>query len=249
MQKYFIESSDFEQRKITTDDAFHICKVMRFKKGEEVLVGVDSKTFLVSLDNITEKSVSFNLIKEIEKNNELPVNVTIIQGYPKGDKFEEVIKHGVELGAYEFIPCLMKRSQFNVDEKRKDGKIIRFNKISKEAAEQSFRAYPPKVLPFMNLKQIDLESFDLVVLCYEEDAKNGELENYKTAIKKLEKGKKVAIIVGPEGGISVEELDYLSQKNNVVVAALGPRILRTETVVFYALSTISYEMELKECIK
>lgn len=249
MQKYFISETDYLANKITSDDAFHICKVMRFKPGTEVLIGVASKTFLVELTSIKEKEVEFRVKEELQTNHELPVFVTIIQGYPKGDKFEEIIKHGVELGAYEFIPCLMQRSQFNVDEKRKEGKVTRFNKISKEAAEQSFRAYQPVVKPFTSLKAIDFSVYEKVILCYEETAKAGELLNYKTALKELKSGAKVAIIVGPEGGISLEELEYLQKQPNMVVAALGPRILRTETVVFYALSTISYEMELKECIK
>ena len=55
---------------------------------------------------------------------------------------------------------------------------------------------------------------------------------------------KVALVIGPEGGIDESEVKYLESKG-FVPCALGPRILRTETAVFYVLSSISYEMELK----
>ena len=109
VQKYFISDEDFALNKITSDDAFHISRVMRNKIGDEVLIGNNYKTFLVRFTHITDKVVDYEIVKELLENHELPINVTIIQGYPKGDKFEDVIKHGVELGAHEFIPALMKR--------------------------------------------------------------------------------------------------------------------------------------------
>lgn len=245
VQKYFISDEDFKLNKITSDDAFHISRVMRNKIGDLVLIGNNFKTFLVRFTHITDKAVDFEIVEEKQENHELPINVTIIQGYPKGDKFEYVIKHGVELGAHAFIPTLMQRSQFKIDAKRMDSKVIRFNKISKEASEQSFRAYVPLVKSFTDFKKIDFSSFKLVIICFEENAKNGELTNYKRALKSLKPGDNICVVVGPEGGISPEEIEYLSKMDNAVIAALGPRILRTETVVFYALSTISYEMELK----
>ena len=243
MQKYFLEENDFLNKIITGDDCHHIRKVMRNKVGDKVLVGFDSHQYLVTISNISEKEISFDIDEEIVVNNELPVLVSIFQGYPKGDKFEDIIKHGTELGAYEFIPVLMKRSLFNVDEKRQTNKIVRFNKIVKEAAEQSFRNIVPKVKDFIKLTKIDFSSFDYIFICFEESAKNGELIKFKETIKKLKKGDKIAIIIGPEGGIDNDEIDYLNSLG-AVVGSLGHRILRTETAGFYCLSAISYEMEL-----
>ena len=244
MQKYFIKESDLANNIITGDDVFHIKTVTRSRVGDEVLVSDEKKTYLVKITNITNNEVSFEIINEQIGNTELPVFVSIFQGYPKGDKIEDIIKHGTELGAYEFVPTLMKRSVFKLDSKKKDSKLIRFNRIAKEAAEQSFRAYIPRVVDIKNLKEIDFSSFDVKILCYEESAKNGELVNFKKLIKGLKPENKVAVAIGPEGGIDDNELNYLLSKG-FIPCALGPRILRTETAVFYALSAISYEMELK----
>lgn len=243
MQKYFISNDDFVNNKITGDDVFHIKNVMRGRVGDEILVSNQNTTALAKITKL-DKEVCFEIIKEEIGNHELPVFVSIFQGYPKGDKIEDIIKHGTELGAYEFIPTIMKRSVFKLDEKKKESKLIRFNRIAKEAAEQSYRDIVPKVVDIKTLKQISFDDFDSKIICYEESAKNGELTEFKKQISNLKPGTKIAIVVGPEGGIDDTEIKYLEDKG-FVCASLGKRILRTETVVFYCLSAIGYEMELK----
>ncbi len=243
MQKYFISNDDFVNNKITGDDVFHIKNVMRGRVGDEILVSNQNTTALAKITKL-DKEVCFEIIKEEIGNHELPVFVSIFQGYPKGDKIEDIIKHGTELGAYEFIPTIMKRSVFKLDEKKKESKLIRFNRIAKEAAEQSYRDIVPKVVDIKALKQISFDDFDAKIICYEESAKNGELTEFKKQISNLKSGAKIAIVVGPEGGIDDTEIKYLEDKG-FVCASLGKRILRTETVVFYCLSAIGYEMELK----
>jgi len=244
MQKYFVNDSDFNSNKITSDDVFHISNVMRYKIGDNILIGNYKKSYLAKITEITKSFVSYEIVEEKIGNTELPVFVSIYQGYPKGDKLDDIIKHSTELGVYEIIPTIMKRSVFKLDEKKKDSKIIRFNKIAKEAAEQSERLIVPNIPDIEYLKKIDFSIYDYKILCYEEDARNNELLQFKTIIKKLKQNDKLAIIVGPEGGIDNEELDFL-KSIGFVSASLGPRILRTETAAFYALSAISYEMELK----
>lgn len=244
MQKYFISMDDFFKNRITNEDAFHIKNVMRFKKGDSILVSNHQQTFITKIEEILDKEVRFEIIEELIGNHELPVFVSIFQGYPKGDKLEDIIKHGTELGAYEFIPTIMKRSLFKLEEKKRESKLIRFNRIAKEAAEQSNRDIVPRVVDIKTLKQIDFSVYDTKIVCFEEASKNGEQVEFKKAILSLKAKDKVAIVVGPEGGIDPDEISYLISQG-FIVASLGKRILRTETVVFFCLSAIGYEMELK----
>ena len=138
----------------------------------------------------------------------------------------------------------MKRSLFKLDPKTKNSKLERFQKIAKEASEQSFRLIIPKVLDILNLKEIDFKNYDKLILCYEESSKSGDLINFKKIIKSLKQDDKIAVVIGPEGGIDESELKYL-ENLGFVCCGLGPRILRTETAASYVLSSISYEMELK----
>lgn len=244
MQKYFISDDDFKNNKITSDDVFHISNVMRYKAGDKILIGNNKKVFLAKINEITKSYVTYEIIEEEIGNTELPVFISIYQGYPKGDKLDDIIKHSTELGVSEIIPTLMKRSVFKLEEKKKDSKLTRFRKIAKEAAEQSERLIIPKIPDIISLKQIDFSKYDYKILCYEENARNNELKAFKNIIKQLKENDKVAIVIGPEGGIDETELNYLLSQG-FIPASLGPRILRTETAPLYALSAISYELELK----
>ena len=245
MQKYFISSEDFNELCITGDDAFHIINVMRCKINDQVLVGSNNKTYLVAIKSLEKKLVKFEILEEKTGNTELPFFVSLFQGYPKADKLENIIKYGTQLGVSEFHPTLMRYSVFKLDEKKKDNKLERFNKIAKEAAEQSFRESLPKVVDIEYLKKIDFSSYNVKLVCYEESAKENESSAFRKAITNLNKDDRIAIVVGPEGGISTDEIDYL-EKQGFIKVGLGPRILRTETVVFYCMSAISYEWELKK---
>ncbi|MDE7095829.1 MAG: 16S rRNA (uracil(1498)-N(3))-methyltransferase, partial [Anaeroplasmataceae bacterium] len=206
--------------------------------------GIDRKTFLAEITEIGNKDVKFRVVEEVAGNFELPVFVSLFQGYPKGDKLESIIKYGTQLGVCEIHPTLMTRSIVKIDADRKESKLERLNKIAKEAAEQSFRNIVPAVMDIKKLKDMDFSSYRVKLLCYEESAKEGEKSAFKKAIQSLIPNDRIAVLVGPEGGIAPEEVSYLEALGFIRVG-LGPRILRTETVIYYILSAISYEWELK----
>ena len=245
MQKYFITKENLSNRVILGDDAYQIQTVLRYKGGEKIMVSDSNKTYYAKINTVTKDEVTFEILEEKAGNTELPVFVSIFQGYPKGDKMEEIIKHGTELGAKEIVPTFMKRSIVKLEEKKINSKLERFRKIAKEASEQSYRDNIPQIPSIPYLKTIDFSSFDVKIVCYEESAKNGELKAFKSIISNLSENMRVACVIGPEGGIDDVELEYLKDKG-FIPCALGPRILRTETAVFYILSAISYEMELKK---
>ena len=244
MQKFFITLDEFESNILSKDTSFQLINVLRSKVNDQFLVGVIDKTYLVQISKIENKNVAFEVIEEKTGNSELPFFVSLFQGYPKGDKLENIIKYGTQLGVHEFHPTLMKRSVFKLDSNKKDNKLERFNKIAKEAAEQSFRDVCPTVVDIKQLNKIDFSEYDVKIVCYEESAKEGETSAFKSIVKSIKTNDKIAVVVGPEGGITPEEVEYLTNQGFISVG-LGPRILRTETVVFYVLSTLSYEWELK----
>lgn len=244
MQKYFISDDDFKKCQITGDDVHHIKDVMRFKSGDKIKVSSSGSEALCSIVSIERDIVMFKIEMAVQNNNELPFLVDLYQGYPKGDKLDDICKHVTELGASNIYGVITKRSVFKLDPKKKESKILRFNKICKEASEQSDRRMLSKFVDIIDLKKIDFSLYDHKILCYEEVAKNGEASNFKNIVKNIKPNEKIAIIVGPEGGIDENEASYL-KSIGFIPSALGPRILRTETAGLYALSAISYEWELK----
>lgn len=244
MQKYFISNEELNNNHIISDDVNHIKNVMRFKQGDQIIVSNEEDEYIACLTVLDKKEIKFERLARLENNNELPFTVDIYQGYPKGDKIQDIIKHGTELGATSIFPTIMKRSVVKLDNTKEELKNIRLNKIAKEAAEQSNRKKITKVCIKPNLKKIDFSEYNVKILAYEETAKMGQLSNLKALIKNIKLNDKVCIVVGPEGGLDLDEVSYL-EGLGFVPCALGKRILRTETASLYALSAISYELELK----
>ncbi len=244
MQKYFVSKEDFNLNQITGEDCHHIKNVMRYTSGDEILVSDDNSEVLAVLVSVDANICKYMVKMAIQNNSELPFLIDLYQGYPKGDKLEEIIKHSTELGVSNIIAVLSKRSVIKLDSKKKESKLERFNKIAKEASEQSHRKKLSHVLDIKELKNIDFSEYDKKIICYEEDAKNNESSNFKRIVKSLKPNDKICVFIGPEGGIDLSEVEYLKSQG-FESCGLGPRILRTETAIEYVLSAISYEWELK----
>ncbi|WP_332690876.1 16S rRNA (uracil(1498)-N(3))-methyltransferase [Halalkalibacter lacteus] len=248
MQRYFVAKEQMTDRHIHIigDDVRHILRVMRMDVGDEIICSNnDSRTVKCCISSQTEKEIIADIIEELHPNTELPVHVTIAQGLPKGDKFELIVQKGTELGASGFLPYAAARSIVKWDKKKAGKKIERLEKIAKEAAEQSYRERIPTVYDihsFAELKQ-ELSSYDAVLLAYEESAKSGEQAKLVKTLTALSPRSSILIIIGPEGGMTEEEVSQLTEEG-AIPCGFGPRIVRTETASLYALAAISYHFEL-----
>lgn len=249
LQRYFVNQSAIENNFfISEDDYHHIVRVMRAKEGDQLICVDPMKASAVcSIVEITDEKVVAEVVKWIEESSELPIDVTIVSGLPKGDKLEWIIQKGTELGAYRFIPFISARSVVKWDEKKGSKKVERWQKIAKEAAEQSHRSHLPNVESPHNIKAIikASEAYDYKLIAYEEEAKQGESSALLKTLARMKQGQSLMIIFGPEGGLTDSEVSLL-QENGFQACGLGPRILRTETAPLYALSAVSYHFELME---
>ncbi|MGL4971799.1 MAG: 16S rRNA (uracil(1498)-N(3))-methyltransferase [Culicoidibacterales bacterium] len=247
MQRYFIEPEQLQGQTVTIsgDDFHHLKRVMRAKVGQKIIVCLPTQqAYIVEITLITEDMITTKLVEPLVATVELPVDVTIIQGLPKGDKIEYIIQKATELGMVQLVPWAAKRAIVKLDAKKAVKKIERWQKIAKEAAEQSHRVVVPVISDLQTTNQVvaSLADFDAVIIAFEETAKAGTHAMFKQIAQQLTPGQKVAIIIGPEGGLSEDEVGKFSEVG--VAASFGPRILRTETASSYALSALSYELEL-----
>jgi 16S rRNA (uracil1498-N3)-methyltransferase len=247
VQRYFIEEQgSTDQFNISGDDYHHIVRVMRMKAGDEIIcVSPQGRSAVCQIAEITDEMVMANVVKWEEGTKELPVHVVIASGLPKGDKLELIIQKGTELGAYEFVPFTASRSIVKWDSKKAAKKVERWQKIAKEAAEQSHRSWVPEVKEPISFKELVKASdeYTYKLVAYEEEAREGEASVLSSTLAKLGKGDSLLIVFGPEGGLTSQEVDLL-KKNGFLACGLGPRILRTETAPLYALSAVSYHFEL-----
>lgn len=248
MQRYFVNNEQVKNNNIyiTGEDYHHISRVMRMKQGDHIIcVTPDEQSALCEIGEITNEHVMVNILQWNHQSTELPVQITIASGLPKGDKLEWMMQKGTELGAYEFIPFFAARSITKWDNKKIQKRVERLQKIVKEAAEQSHRFYMPKVrLPVTVKELVQLSQlYDYKIVAFEEDAKKGERSNFAKLLQAMRQGETLIIVFGPEGGLTQEEVQ-LFEKNGFQSCGLGPRILRTETAPLYALAAASYQLEL-----
>lgn len=248
MQRYFLKNQPEDKGiiRLFGDDYHHIVRVMRGTIGDQFSVVMpDGKTALCAISTISQESVEATIIALIEENRELPINVTIASGLLKGDKFDIVIQKGTELGAAAFLPFSSKRSIVKLDEKKGNKRTERWQKIAKEAAEQSERSQIPDCLhpvTFHDLLSMS-STFDKKIVAYEQLGRNNQQDAFVSMLNELNKGDSLLIVFGPEGGFSEDEIEKLEAKN-FTLCGLGPRILRAETAPLYALSAISFYFEL-----
>ena len=236
MQRYFASVDNQGVVTLSKDDEHHVLHVMRMKKGDEIEVVDNQKLFLCLIESTNPLSIS--VIHEIANDVEINEDVTLLFALSKGDKNDLVIQKATELGVKKVALINTERTVVKYEQKDITKKIERFQKIMKEASEQSHRLIVPTLLGIFDLKNLTKEVYsDLNYVAYEKDA---SLTN--EAFKGLKKGQSVTILVGPEGGFSSQEIDYLTEQG-FIRTSLGKRILRAETAAIYALSVIGYILE------
>lgn len=248
MPKFFVTDRDISDNNITIigKDVNHIKNVLRKKAGDELAICNTDTSFdyLCEINNVEGEQIKCTILEKIENNVESNIEVTIFQGLPKADKMELVIQKSVELGVYDITPIQMKRCVVKLNDKDKIKKIQRWQKISEVAAKQCGRNIIPKINNVANIKDICnlCSQYDIVLVAYENE-KNNTLKEQLIKVKELNKDEiKIAIIIGPEGGIAPEEIEVFKEHGAEIIT-LGNRILRTETVALTVLSVIMYELE------
>ena len=232
MQRYF-KDTNLDTFELSSDDSYHITKVMRNNIGDKVEVVIDKKLFIceiVKMNNL----VTVEKVEEVECDSELSCYVTIAQSLVKEQKMDLILQKSCELGVSEIIPINATRSIVKLD-KKESKKIDRWNKILKEASEQSKRIIIPKVKEIMDIKDLVNLDYDIKILC----TVNELSMSLKEVLNKDLNNLRILLVVGPEGGFTDSEEKILID-NGFISTTFGRRVLRTETASLYALSVINY---------
>ena len=230
---------------LSRDDAKH-AKVLRLAPGEHVAV-VDAAQdyFECEIVSFAEALPVVRIAGHLDQASDMP-HVCLVQGLAKGDKMETVIRHATELGIAEFMPFAASRSIMKVDAKKAAAKTERWQAIATSAAMQSgqSRLNQPMKLPAVCAA---LAGFDAVLVCWEEAPGTAVLhEALASALAHVGKPQveaRIAVVVGPEGGLAPEEVETLLTSNaHASLVSLGRSILRTETAGIVAPALVLYEL-------
>ena len=239
MHRFFLPESYAEKMSIRGKDAHHIINVLRMQVGQQLqIISNDQVSALMEISALTDVVVSVHLVKKILTTNEPTVRIILAQGLPKGDKMDFVVQKAVEMGVSEIIPVSMDNCVVQLDAPKAKKKTERWQKIVEEAAKQSKRDIVPQVSLPITLKQllVSKQAVPLKIVAYEIEDRRGlkELLQEQTDLKEI------LLLIGPEGGISKEEL-ALVQAGGMESVSLGKRILRSETAGLATVAAILYE--------
>ncbi len=249
MRKFFVKTENIQENKneieILGSDVNHIKNVLRLKLGDEIQICNQdtSENYIAQISNMSKEKIQVQIIQKIEPIAESNVELHIFQGLPKAAKMELMIQKGTELGVSQFIPVAFKRSIVKLAGKEEQKKLERWQKIAEVAAKQSKRDRVPEIKNIISVKNICnlIKEYDILLVAYENESEN-TLKNELLHLKNTKENFKIAVVIGPEGGIEEEEVFCLQQAGAKVVS-LGKRILRTETVALQVSSIILYELE------
>lgn len=236
------EQINGEDAYIEGEDVRHIKDVLRYAVNDNLdICDENGVKYITKINNMAKEKISLKILEVSEETSEPSINITLFQGLPKSDKLEMIIQKCTELGVSEIVPVITDRVIVKIDEKSASKKVERWNKIALEAGKQSGRQKIPKIKNINNLKNLieNISKYDILLLPYECEKEI----TLKSVLRNLDANvKNIAIMIGPEGGFSENDLKLLDLPN-VKKVTLGPRILRTETAGLATVAMVLYELQ------
>lgn len=233
--------------RLTPEDAKHV-RVLRIAPGEHIAVVDGAGDYF----ECRVEDTADGLTVRICRREDAPVRpqVMLVQGLAKGDKMDTVIRQGTELGVAAFVPLACERSVVKLDGAKEEKRARRWRAIAKSAAMQSGQPAIPEISPLRTVDEACalLAEATAVAICWEEaplDVRMGDV---------IRKGReacgaahpfdvRLAVVVGPEGGLASSEADQLLDCNpRASLVSLGSSILRTETAGVVAAALALYEL-------
>lgn len=247
MHRFFADESgmDHGTARLNAEDSAHALRVLRLEAGDEIeLVCADARHLAV-IETVDPAGVVVRVTGDLRM-TEAKTRVTLYQGLPKADKMELITQKLTELGAEAIQPVAMERCVVKLDGKDAQKKTERWQKIAREAVKQCARVAVPEVREPKKLPALaqELAQLDALIVPWE-DARDGSI---RACLEPLAQNPdaRIGVLIGPEGGISPKEAQWLSEQVGGKLVTLGPRILRTETAAIAAVTmvmTLRGEME------
>lgn len=232
---------------LSADDLHHASHVLRLQPGEtiEVAPAAGGTAFQVELTSVAAERIAGRVVAVLPA-RDATATVVLVQGVAKGDKMDSIVRQAVEVGVGAVAPVLTERSVVRLDAGKRAAKAERWSRIAKSAAEQSHRSSVPPVYPPVTLAEFAKRTseFERIVVLWEDadaaSAGSRHLDAVVAAWPNPQLGK-VALVVGPEGGLSVAEVEALVQAG-AEVATLGTTVLRTETAAVVGTALLIHEL-------
>lgn len=239
MKQVFVDDPCMLHASISLDpkQAHHLFDVLRIQKKETIrVVSKKGGTFLA---HPLDKPYLY-VFDEIEVPRSAK-HITLCASLIKQDRFELMLQKACELGVTKIVPFTSAYSIIRIDPKKIDKKKERWQQIIFDACKQCNRNDLVELEAIQNIETLHNYQQDCNLVCYE---KQNDPSFHISHLLKRDPAS-VTIVIGPEGGFDVNEIDIL-QDDHFIPVSLGNRILRAETAAFYALSCIDYQHSLSK---
>ncbi|MDO4483861.1 MAG: 16S rRNA (uracil(1498)-N(3))-methyltransferase [Clostridia bacterium] len=219
---------------LAEEDARHASRVLRLKAGDVFQLLCGGERYEAELVELQDTHALCRVGEKLPT-TEAKLRITLYHGLPKADKMELIVQKAVELGAAAVVPVAMSRSVTKLDAKDGIKKRDRWQKIAREASKQSGRCTMMEVASPVSFKQLTglLQKHQAAIVPWE-DARGYGLQAFHAEHPDITD---LAVVIGPEGGISEEEIEAMKAAGCRSVT-LGPRILRTETAAIASIAAL-----------
>ncbi|MBW4934245.1 16S rRNA (uracil(1498)-N(3))-methyltransferase [Marinobacter sp. F4206] len=209
--------------------AQHVGRVLRMQPGQELrLFNGDGQDYPATITAAGKKQVEVMVGPPETNPTESPLEIVLGQTLSKGDRMDYAVQKAVEMGVTRIVPLTTERCDVKLKGDREDKRLRHWQSVAVSAAEQCGRARVPDILPVMTVAQW---------LEYSRDCDIRLVLHHRTeqSLSAMTKPGRVALMIGPEGGLSADEI-ALAEQDGFLPVALGPRVLRTETAPVAAMA-------------
>lgn len=222
-------------------------RVLRLAPGEHISV-VDAAQDYFECEIVSvEDDIVVRIAQKLDAPDEGP-SVVLVQGLAKGDKMDDIVRHATEVGVSAFVPLTCSRSVVKLDAKKAAARTQRWQAIAHSAAMQAGRAFVPEVSEPVSVAQAAqmFAEATAVLVCWEECPATSTIAGALAAafeqcgVRDM-RDARIVVVVGPEGGLSADEVAKLTEGGRAWPVTLGPSILRTETAGVVAPALVLYE--------
>lgn len=231
MQQYFGVKKDGKKLILNSEDFNHIKNVMRMKENDKVIVNYDGISYICSLNKDLLSCEIDSVFKQSNNKGRIIAYVPLLQE----EKMSLVLQKGTELGVDEFVVVYFEHCKFKLPKKDYEKKLLRWNKIVKEASEQSYRVNKVIVREIISVDQIVLNT-NVNILC---SLVKNNVKHISDILNTKNCNDTISLVFGPEGGFTNKEEEKLISKG-FIRTSLGPNVLRTETVIMFIMSIVMY---------
>src|SRR5579864_209679 len=231
-RRFFVDTVHRGHAQIVGEEAHHLSRVLRVEPGQKFEISDNRNVYLAEVESARKDLVSFAIVEQIEATGPV-VRSVVLASLIKFEHFEWMIEKATELGVEQVIPVESERSEKGLA-LAAGKRVSRWNRIAREASEQSRRSRLPLIEPAVSLTEALRSEADYRYLL--EEAGALPILSVVPEVGKAED--RTALLVGPEGGWSDRERAEIAGAGWTAVS-LGPAILRAETATIAGLSIIN----------